>query len=42
MSQQGHEGGGSGQFVGSAVRVLGGDAPVAGVAKYTRDFQFPG
>jgi aerobic carbon-monoxide dehydrogenase large subunit len=30
------------QYVGQAARVLGGDAFVAGVAKYTSDFQFPG
>jgi aerobic carbon-monoxide dehydrogenase large subunit len=29
-------------YVGQAARVLGGDAFVAGVAKYTSDFQFPG
>lgn len=29
-------------YVGKPTRVLGGDAPVAGVAKYTSDFHFPG
>lgn len=30
------------RFVGTSARVLGGDAFVAGQAKYTSDFQFPG
>jgi carbon-monoxide dehydrogenase large subunit len=32
----------SGGYVGSSVRTLGGDAPIAGNAKYTSDFAFPG
>jgi carbon-monoxide dehydrogenase large subunit len=32
----------SDSYVGSPVRTLGGDAPVAGHAKYTSDFVFPG
>jgi carbon-monoxide dehydrogenase large subunit len=32
----------SGGYVGSPVRTLGGDAPVAGHARYTSDFAFPG
>jgi carbon-monoxide dehydrogenase large subunit len=34
-------GGERGRYVGQAVRTLGGDAFVAGRAKYTSDFQFP-
>jgi carbon-monoxide dehydrogenase large subunit len=37
-----HAHGDAGRYVGQAVRTLGGDAFVAGVAKYTSDFQFPG
>ncbi|HPF26536.1 MAG TPA: xanthine dehydrogenase family protein molybdopterin-binding subunit [Steroidobacteraceae bacterium] len=36
------QGGSDRAYVGQGVRTLGGDALVAGVAKYTSDFQFPG
>lgn len=42
MSREGRPDAESGKYVGTAARVLGGDALVAGVAKYTSDFQFPG
>jgi aerobic carbon-monoxide dehydrogenase large subunit len=38
MSHEGEKG----KYVGQAVRTLGGDAAIAGVSKYTSDFQFPG
>jgi carbon-monoxide dehydrogenase large subunit len=42
MSDDGHDQGDPGKYVGQAVRLLGADALVAGQAKYTSDFKFPG